>query len=374
VAGDHHHGQAFFSRRAAGRLLCPRPGNDPEGFVSALLSAAASRQLDVILPTSDEAVTVLARRASDFGEGPALVVPEARSLALVHDKLASIDLARQCGLQVPETHAPGDEVELAKLAATLTFPCVLKPRRGTAGIGVAFPRSGDELRESWTAMPDYSDLVFDMRRPLVQQYIPGETHDVCVLCNRGRVVAAMTQRRMLTFPSSGGPGVAVETTDEPGLVASATTLLEALRWHGPAQVEFRVDPTTGQHWFGEVNGRLWGTLEAAIAAGFDVPTLACRMAIGRGITQPRLAPPGLRFRWPYPYAPLLLLSTRPLRGALRTLVAPAPRTRCDLDLGDPMPHVMEIWWALRRVVGLDPMPIPASRLRAATSRPSRRIP
>jgi hypothetical protein len=39
-------------------------------------------------------------------------------------------------------------------------------------------------------------MVFVYDRPLVQEYVPGEIHDVCLLLNRGKVRAALTQKRL----------------------------------------------------------------------------------------------------------------------------------------------------------------------------------
>ena len=69
-----------------------------------------------------------------------------------------------------------------------------------------------------------------------------------------------------------------ETTDEPELRNQAIRLLEALQWHRPAQVVFKVDPHYGSATLMEVNGRFWGTMDISIQAGVNFPLLACRMA------------------------------------------------------------------------------------------------
>ena len=44
-------------------------------------------------------------------------------------------------------------------------------------------------------------------------------------------------------------------------------------------VEYRHDPLSGQYWLMEVNGRFWGSLPLATAAGADFPTMLADMRI-----------------------------------------------------------------------------------------------
>jgi protein-tyrosine-phosphatase len=48
-------------------------------------------------------------------------------------------------------------------------------------------------------------------------------------------------------------------------------LVRAAGWHGVAMVEFKLDEVTGECRLMEVNGRFWGSLPLAVAAGADFP-------------------------------------------------------------------------------------------------------
>jgi predicted ATP-grasp superfamily ATP-dependent carboligase len=162
-------------------------------------------------------------------------------------------------------------------------------------------RTPDELSARIAAYREGpSDLVYDFSQAVVQEYVPGELHDVCLLFNRGEPRAVLTQRRVLMYPRDGGVGVVNETTAERDLCEPAIALLRALDWHGPAQVEFKRDSRDGRPKLIEVNGRFWGTLDLSIRAGVNFPLLAARLAAA-GEVEP--APPyrvGLRYWWPVP--------------------------------------------------------------------------
>jgi hypothetical protein len=77
----------------------------------------------------------------------------------------------------------------------------------------------------------------------------------------------------------------------------AARLLEALDWHGVAEVEFKLDPRDNVPKFMEINGRFWGSLELAIEAGVDFPYLLYRL-ITEGDVKPVFQyKAGVRRRW-----------------------------------------------------------------------------
>lgn len=59
----------------------------------------------------------------------------------------------------------------------------------------------------------------------------------------------------------------------------AIRLLRELNWYGLAMVEFKVDPRDGVPKLMEINPKLWGSLNLAIASGVDFPALLYRLAV-----------------------------------------------------------------------------------------------
>ena len=109
-------------------------------------------------------------------------------------------------------------------------------RVSVGAIGVRFSDAPEALIESYKDLPSESDMVFDYSRSIIREFIPGEVHNACPLFKHGSPRAVLTQKRLRMYASTGRPGLINETTDEPQLRDKAIKLLEALRWHGPAQV------------------------------------------------------------------------------------------------------------------------------------------
>jgi protein-tyrosine-phosphatase len=59
----------------------------------------------------------------------------------------------------------------------------------------------------------------------------------------------------------------------PELLAASERLIAALEWNGVAMVEFKLDLHTREFCLMEINGRFWGSLPLAIAAGADFPSM-----------------------------------------------------------------------------------------------------
>lgn len=349
VGGDRHRGRAFHSRYAVRRTLYPHPGADLEGFVSTLCAELERDHIDVVLPTSDYTAIAISKAQERVSVHSRPVVPPHDALSLSMDKLRTLRAAEELGIDTPKTHVLESPEDLESILEVVEFPCVVKPRRGMGAIGVHFVHTPEELRRVFAARSSWSDSVFAMDRSLVQELIPGEVHDVCLLFNQGEVRAALTQKRLITFPSRGGAGVYNETTDEPELKEQAIAILRQLNWHGPAQVEFKVDLEHRRITLMEINGRFWGTLDLAVAAGVDFPTLACAIALHGDIEPVFRYRVGLRYRWPIPYVILNARQSKRPCWSVWQFIRPERDTLSDLWLGDPTPWLAEARYAVDRI-------------------------
>lgn len=333
--------QSFASRYCARRITYPGPSRSYEDFVHFLLRFVRSRRCDILLPTSDYSTHFASRNRDELAAHIRLAVPDYEALSVTLDKPATLAAAGRAGLEVPATHCPRDRDEVARIARGLEYPCVVKLRQGSGAVGLRYANSRNELLRLYERPQGNDDLFFRYSLPMIQEYIPGAVHDVCLLFDNGAPVACLTQKRRKTYPVTGGIGVENETTDEPGLRDRAVALLRSLRWHGPAQVEFKIDARDGTPRLMEVNGRYWGTLGLAIEAGVDFPWLACRVAAGEKVEPVFDYRVGLKHSWILPDGLMYIAACGNRFGAFRDLLARGPDRRNELWLSDPLPFLSE---------------------------------
>jgi predicted ATP-grasp superfamily ATP-dependent carboligase len=77
------------------------------------------------------------------------------------------------------------------------------------------------------------------------------------------------------------------------LEEKVTALLTDLAWFGIAQVQFQ-QPPRGEPVLIDLNGRFYGSMALAIAAGVDLPAMWADLALGRPV-QPVPAKIGVRY-------------------------------------------------------------------------------
>lgn len=261
----------FSSRYARGRLLYPPPALAPAETVEALLGAALEHGIDLIVPVTDEVLLPLSEARERFEGVCTLALPHAAALAVVADKLATLDLARRLRVPVPRTLLVATVAEASGRADSLGWPVTLKPqasrvyRNGTAveAFSVAYAASPEGLVEQMGRFEGRSAV-------LLQEYCEGEGHGVELLMHRGRPLAAFQHRRLREVPITGGASSFRESVPlDPMLYDHAVRLLGALEWTGLAMVEFKLGREGPR--LMEINGRIWGSLPLAVKSGMDFP-------------------------------------------------------------------------------------------------------
>lgn len=198
------------------------------------------------------------------------------------DKSALPKLAADAGLSVPATREFPSGAVLLAAAHELEYPIVVKAAVKTG--------AGDNTRRINSAA-DLADAVEDIPDAVVAQpFATGAIRAVCGVVHEGRLLAAVHQTYLRIWPAGCGTASAAVTSDPdrdledrlPQLLAGHT---------GVFQVQLIGEEVI------DINPRVYGSLPLAVAAGANLPAIACRAAAGvlpDGIVRGR---PGVRYRW-----------------------------------------------------------------------------
>ncbi len=241
-----------------------------------------------------------------------IALPPYKTLLKAHNKAETLKIAREVGVPTPKTYTPKNRLEVINLSKKVQYPVIIKRRKGSGLYkGVRLARTPSELVKKYVEIENMQGdhLIEEQKLPLIQEYVPGEIRDVCVLFNRGEPRAALVQRRIWTWPPKGGVGILNETVKDDKTLKLALKLLKKMKWHGVAQVEFKKDEH-GNPLLMEVNPKFWGTLELSIKAGINFPLLIIEMMKRGDIPAKFKYKVGIRFYWPLPYITKYLIVTK----------------------------------------------------------------
>jgi len=281
VGGESRWDMSLFSRYAREKFVYTSPKRDLASFIRDVNDNSRRFSADCVFPTSEAAILACSKYRKELNCIP--LVPREREIELTFSKTNTLRIAESLGIPVPQTvHVTVANVALVESIA-LNFPVAIKSAssevmhstnaRTSAKTAYAFNR--DELRTECKARLSRGESV------LVQEFIDGYGVGISGLFDSGRPVALIAHRRIRESNPLGGPSAVAETiTPDAGLLRLTTALLERIGLTGPAMVEYKIERRSGRPFLMEINGRFWGSVLLAVAAGLDLPYLYWKMLNG----------------------------------------------------------------------------------------------
>lgn len=333
---------SFFSRFCQMKYVCPPPRNEEE-FLKFLLDLTKARYFDVLIPVSHESVKVVAKYRPLLSRFVRAEVPEAGRVLFALNKKRVYQLASKLGIPVPKTFYPRSRAEALSALKQIRLSGVVKPIWETGGSSCRFPRTSVEF------VRDFEECQRLWGEVLVQESISGDLSTYCValLYQRGRCKRIFMHKEKRSLPTSGGSGVFVESIFEEKLKRYSLKLLDALEWHGVALVEFKRDPERDEFFLMEVNPKFWASLEVAIRAGVNFPSLLCQMASGEEIPYSEDYKLGVKVWFPARELQRIFEDPFSIPQILSALFSQKVST--NVWLFDPLPHVLEFAHAISSI-------------------------
>ena len=324
------------SPRLAEIFRYPPANTNEAGFRNALLEACRTYDVDAIFPASTASAHALARMKHDLGAAmPArVVIDDIERVRQLADKWRLYELCTRVGVPTPRTFLPGEAG--FEDVADLGLPCVVKPRLSEASRGVRFAETSEEVSSILASPACVGAVPEEGHRYVVQELISGSIANVGGCFVRGRPVALMTQRRILTRYEFGGPGIVHRTTYEPEIMGYAKQLLADIEWTGPVLLEF-LCTDDGRYFLIDANPRVWSSTDMTVAAGMNV----CQQAVDIFVLERDPDPVteyqvGLTMRWLSPPAAALCFrqprTFNAVGSRLSALLAPARPGRTITNL------------------------------------------
>ena len=348
------------SRSVNRSVLMPSVRHDPDGYAERLVGLIAETGARVVVPVNDATLRLVNdhRDAIEASGAVPAIGPEA-GIRNILDKRAHLDTAKRLGIPCPvefELTGPG---EIPELIERLGFPMVLKrPSAGTGSYKWLVVNDERELRS--TLEGSHAAGIY----PICQELVNGSVVGLYCFATKGEIRALHT---FVAMRRSKGENVyrRVIPTD-PVLEDYARNFARELEWEGLGTFAFFVTPN-GDSKYMEMNGRMWGTLEGSIHAGWDMPMWTVRYFADGVLPEPppdqarkqellarrRSRSPGARAHRTAIACRLSRRVTAPSRARLSR--GWGPHVHSDVfRLNDPLPELVEHWNTIRPLAGRVP--------------------
>lgn len=234
-----------------------------EDYIPRLQQIIREHDIRAVISLNDLELPILAgNRGKLEATGARVIVASEETIRIAFDKWETVSFLEAHGLRSPKTF---NDLALAKQAierGELSFPLVLKPRWGSASIGIDFPENMEELELAYKlqsmrlgrtilAKASDEDLPHAL---LIQEKIPGSEYGMDVLNDfDGNYIGTFVRQKLAM--RSGETDKAISVTD-PRFEKIGETLGKALRHIG--NLDCDVFEHNGELYVLEINARFGG--------------------------------------------------------------------------------------------------------------------
>jgi len=309
----------------------------------------------VLVPCTDPAVRQISAQRERLLPHYHVVLPDAKTLDLLIDKMRFYEYAEPRGLPIPQTFVLWSQEDAERAAAELEYPCIMKPPLKS---DVWDEHMRDKALKLWSAeefMRVYDNAARWASPLLAQQWIPGEDVNLfscnCYFDASSNALVTFVARKLRQWPPQTGTSCLGEECRNDDVLHETLRLFQGVGFHGLAYLEMKQHAETGAHYIVEPNvGR--PTVRSAIAEAGGVEllyTMYCD-TVGLPLPAERRQRYG-RAKWIYLRNDVRSALHYWRQGELgaRDLLRSWRGCRADalFSLRDPRPFFADVWHGVR---------------------------
>ena len=159
-------------------------------YIPSLLKIVKENNINCVISLNDLELPILSEAKTQIEAlGAKVIVADENAIKIAFDKWETVKFLESVGLKSPKTFIDLNEAKQALASGKLQFPLVIKPRWGSASIGIDFPEDIEELELAYklqtirlkrTILAEASKEDID-HAILIQEKIPGKEYGMDVL-------------------------------------------------------------------------------------------------------------------------------------------------------------------------------------------------
>lgn len=271
-----------------------------EHYVDALLEICELHHVDVLISLNDLELPILAGKKSLFADiGVQVIVSSPDVIDICFDKLKTSQYVEKLGLKSPKTYPNLAQAQEAIESGELQFPVVIKPRWGSASIGIEFVDNAEDLEIVYKLirrkirrgiLGEVSQHDEDFI--LIQESITGKEYGLDIINDLDGNNVAVTVKQKLAMRA--GETDKATTVDNEELKHIGEVLGSNLRHIG--NMDCDILEMDGKYYVLELNPRFGGGFPFSYEAGVNLPKAIIHWVKGEAFDNSELVPKyGLTF-------------------------------------------------------------------------------
>ncbi len=236
------------------------------------------RRLDrtaVLFPCTDAAVDTVSRRRAELAGRFVLPLSPHPVVELLMDKVSFAQHAVAAGLPVPRTEVLTGRADAEAVAASVSYPCVLKPPMKSATWLARTSAKGFTVHDADDLLNVYDSVASWSPELLVQEWVAGPEAGL-LSCNAyfgedGAPLTTFVARKVRQWPPEVGTSASGEECRDDEVLKATLGVFGGVGFRGLAYLEMKRDVRTGRLMIIEPNvGRPTGRSAIAEAGGVEL--------------------------------------------------------------------------------------------------------
>jgi carbamoyl-phosphate synthase large subunit len=242
------------------------PAVSNENYINELYKICLKNDVKGVISLNDIELPVLAQYKSKFMEkGIKLVVSDPETIDVCSDKYKTFKFLKENKFPFAKTFIALNEVLTEIKSKTIKFPLLIKPRKGSASIGIKKVFNIAELRDK-----------FEEKKSIIQEFLQGDDYGVDVFCNSDLVpISIFIKRKMRIIAGEADKEV---TVYDDKMIEYIKNIIGKLKLYGPSDID--LIKHDNEYFISDINPRFGGGYPIAHAVGANFPKKIIKLING----------------------------------------------------------------------------------------------
>lgn len=245
------------------------PRIDAPNYTDKLKEIVKKEDIKAIISLLDPELSILTEKKEEFKKlGAEIIISNPETIEVCQDKYKMYEFLKENNFKTPKTFKSYDQFKAVYDSGEIELPVFIKPRTGSASIGI---NKVNDIKELKILLNNNDDL-------LIQEYIDGQEYgiDVYVDTVSKEIISVFLKKKVRMRAGETDKAVSVKNEE---LLETIKAFTKKLKLIGPADMD--VFEKDGEFYISEVNPRFGGGYLIAFECGENFPEYIINNMNGR---------------------------------------------------------------------------------------------